>query len=820
MPHTVTVLPPPLARKRQVVPAFVFKVLPTEKWPDVTAPVPPDEAPQVRYLPNVKVQDISRRAGPIPGSATIYYEFNKVLGPKFGWPTRVEHVMGFNATGLYVLNPDDRVIIAVPDGRGNLVALMDGYCQVPQADLNERSEMVSIRVVDRTFRAWDKPVGGMWIRDSNMPPPPDPENPLPDDQDPNLFVHQTTWPVHFNPGDEANMDPDKIVVDDVEEESPPLFHKPGLLIVQYCRVFYRRQLMDQAPLPAKWNLPEAVRYLLVTCNTNQDHIIHEHLLKYIMHILVRRYPTKPDVPINLDDPQTYTEVPLPCPDVELTGDSWPQAVERLIAPHGFQLTFRLEIIADTGAVVYKAYIKDLKNPDATRQFWFNRAGLPLLPEQNNVQDVKIARDSAKIVNVFVGDTQQIEVEASYICYPLWNIRKPPTANPDIEHMDLFKKSSKDFYKNSFDETFGTPPVPMMASYNCVKYRRFGACEDGGRYYDPYRQEGDPGDIDMQEALPEHFDFGKVFDLEDWKLGDQTRKFVFMKRKVLPRLFRAIQDTDGNPDIDYRPPELWVSTDYPWVGATPEPEQFGGLYRPGPWNPKKDQHWVKITRGGWKLLDEGIGFEVTCEDPNAWEAFEKGAASASGWADAPACLNSGKLRLVNSFAKPDESNPVLIFRLTCVVRIDRNILSVKAARTAGSPTRFEVERREDLRDKYFRRYVSMFSHLTADLTKDTIFQDDEKRAKAIVDARRDAAEACRFAGTAGIGRIQRAFDLGDQVSHVLGRGIDLNSRAGLALGELPRYPTIVAVDLKFGEANGTVYQLEDLRADGIGGFKEK
>lgn len=282
-----------------------------------------------------------------------------------------------------------------------------------------------------------------------------------------------------------------------------------------------------------------------------------------------------------------------------------------------------------------------------------------------------------------------------------------------------------------------------------------------------------------------------------------RTYVSRRRRPLGKL--VSKDAEG----EFRDPELWVANNY--------------LTRsPGVWKPDlapvfgttKGGDWQRVTKGGWRLMDDMLGIELTMPDPRNWTICDAPFTPQTPSVPAP----DGKLSVPDALnaAWATQAHPGggrFLFRLTVVFEGDHD-LDAEAKRRPASPTRFTITRYDDSRDRFEKHIVSKHSHIAAaqGVTIDQTGIDHTKEAMAHAAARRRANEAAAFAGSLTIGYFTDAYQVGDKLSKIIGREIDLAVNAGREQKEAPIYPVIVGVDRNFEPVQTMVFEYQDFRAE--------
>jgi hypothetical protein len=228
--------------------------------------------------------------------------------------------------------------------------------------------------------------------------------------------------------------------------------------------------------------------------------------------------------------------------------------------------------------------------------------------------------------------------------------------------------------------------------------------------------------------------------------------------------------------------LSISTDY----SGPQPSVWNGT---GTWQP---------VNGGFALLRDRLGIWINVTNPNGWAI---GPSYVSG-----APYPSGVVRGVEDQALSGRRRFAL--RLTCVIEGD-NLLSATAARRPSSPTKFQVLRRIDARDRYFKHLIapnSEFNSTTAFVTD----RDDSQEAQAEANSRRLTAEAGEVAGSVTIPRFTAAYRVGDRIRAIQGRGLSLRTNAGAPTQEGEVFPAVVGLTWNFEGKQQTTLHLSDER----------
>ncbi|WP_165072133.1 hypothetical protein [Paludisphaera rhizosphaerae] len=507
--------------------------------------------------------------------------------------------------------------------------------------------------------------------------------------------------------------------------------------------------MVKSPDPRKyWTLGDAVRYILRAYN-DEDWIANPDFAG-LVELLESRKPHS-DGAYDPDDSSTYDAEPIVVRDFDASNMPWPEALAGLLSLHGFGFRWTLETedgAPKNGLAVYRL---DAADPNAAKPVDLDKAGNPLDPARNNAWRFTLSRDSNAIVNAFELDVPPRRVEASFVL-------------------------ALGFIPLDGDEASGTRQSYLLSNLALPgtnaeareAYRLYVADEDGSGHWNLTTEawvEGEP--LDLSELFP--------FDE-----GSEDVTYVVRRRPGTSTLFSV--DDAGNP----RKVQLALSRDY--AGACPAVWDGTGKWQP--------------IRSGWKLLDDRLGIIVSCEDPEAW-----GIGEYSG--DDPQ-EPSKTLRGITSQCNPAAPNTRFYLRLTTVIESDRSPVW-SAAKRAASPTTFERRRRVDAQDHFRQDTVSKWSAFAAEGdagSTDVDARDDTGEALALASQLRAAHETAPLIGTIMIPGLSTAFDVGDRISQIRGRDVDLRRNAAAGEGEAPTYPRVVALSWTFADGQATAVSFTD------------
>lgn len=565
----------------------------------------------------------------------------------------------------------------------------------------------------------------------------------PDDPEANVA---TDLPIRFNPDGRGNASPADHDSTGSPEGGDPFTYP----------VFMDEDTADPDHPPRYWTLDMAFRYLVAAGHTNDPAWTKWPAVSAWDDYLKAWEPASlEDGELALfffdpADPTTYNKTDILVPDVDISGMPWPMALARLIEPHGMGIVWKLgyepggEGEHDTPVTYLDLFRRDA--PVNVKALYFQPAGQPLDPALTNVGSMSLSRDVAGLateVGVLTGPTRY---EVSLVLAPGFAIA---AADASDANLPKWERGS------------------TAGGADSVKYRRFIFAEDGAPYWDFALAALVEGNATSLASI--------LADPDDPVAPED--QYVRRPRPPIGELISI--DPAGNR----LRAELWISTDY---DAEEDPD--GGT-------------WQKVS-GGWKLLDDRIGVQLTMDEPDNWNVGK------STDANAP-YGKQGKVRVVKSLASPDAANPRFYLRLTCVIEGDRDLRVVAEDRGVG-PSAFTIRRTVDCRDKFWREVIHASSHLNSE-DENVVARDDTDAARAYAFAQQRQTELARFAGSVTIPRLTLAYSVGDKVAGVAGRNMSLQSNVGGSEGEGPVFPTVVGLDFMFEGGQQTIIHLSDERS---------
>jgi hypothetical protein len=496
-----------------------------------------------------------------------------------------------------------------------------------------------------------------------------------------------------------------------------------------------------------WTLSDAVRYIFAVYNDAEW--IPDPDFEDLVELLDSRVPKEGGV-YDPDDPDTNDADPIVVRDFDASNRPWPEALADLLSLHGFgfRWTFGLGDSSPSNGV--EIYRLDADGSHAAKVVDLDKAGSALDPAKNTAWRFTLSRDGNAIVNAFELDVPTRRVEASFVLA--------------LGYIPLEGDETASDRTNYLLANLALPGTNAQAR---DAYRLYVADEDGSGHWDLTSEEWVEGEpLDLSTIFPPTDD------------GDVT--YVVRRRPGSATLFT--KDDKGKP----RKVQLAVSRDY--SGASPAVWDGTG-------------HWQPI-KSGWTLLEDRLGIRVECEDPESWAIGD--------YAGDDPQEQSKTLRGITSQANPSAPNTRFYLRLTTVVDSDRSPVW-SAARRQASPTKFERRRRVDAQDHFRMDTVSQWSAYAGDVDadgEDVDVRDDTGEALALASQLRSAHETPPLVGSIVIPGISTAFAIGDRVSRIRGRDVDLRRNAGAAQGEAPNYPRVVGVSITLGEGQATSIAFTD------------
>lgn len=449
--------------------------------------------------------------------------------------------------------------------------------------------------------------------------------------------------------------------------------------------------------------------------------------------------------LDLADPSTYASEPIEVPDYPATGKAWPNVVEDLLRPNGFGMAFRLE---GDGAGLPSTTLDLFRLQDSSPAVVKD---LYLQTRGSTLDPAQTNMGAAQLARDMAGVANAYAVESQLVRYEASFILAPgfPIAAAD----SASAASLTAFNLND----------PAFSATNHDKYRLYVFDETGEGHWS-WSSSAIVTTVPSLDALLAG--------------NDPIDPQPYAKRRRIPlgELFSL------DPNRKPLRAQLSISTDY--AGA--QPAIWDGT---GTW---------QTIHSGFELLRDRLGIWINVANPNGW------AIGPSSAANAP--YPSGVVRGVES--QTGAVGPKFTLRLTCVIEGDQTIAAT-ADRRPSSPTTYQVLRRVDARDRYFKHMIAPRSEFNTTGSFVTA-RDDTQEAQAEADARRLAGESGEVHGSVTIPRFTDAYRVGDRIRSIQGRNLSLRTNAGAPEEEGEVYPAVVGLTWDFDGKQHTILHLSDQR----------
>ncbi len=432
-------------------------------------------------------------------------------------------------------------------------------------------------------------------------------------------------------------------------------------------------------------------------------------------------------------------------DFDATNMPWPEALEQQLGYAGFALRF-VTGQDDSGDPRHtlEIYRKDAAGADSDRELALPQRGDILDPSRCNVSGLHLSRDCGSIVNAITLETRPRRVELSVVLACGFE----PSAG------DESAANRAQYLRANLGGSSGVARA---------KYRYYVADEAGDGHWDFESSSWKTDVLDLASIFPDDDD------------GNPT--YV---RRLRPGSYTLI-----STDTSDRPMRAQLSLSRDYAGKSPAIWDGSGSWQP--------------IGGGWRLLEDRLGIEITAEDPESW--------SIGSYSGPNPQEPSQTVRGVTSQANPSGANTRFYLRLTTVIDDDLMLTAAIDARRA-SPTRFTRRRRADARDHFRMETIAAHSQFN-NSDEDIIVRDDTKNALAHARQLRAAHEFPPLVGSVTIPSIVSSFRVGDRISRINGRDLSFRTNYGADQGEPAAFPSIVAVNWNFAAGRQeTVLQLAD------------
>ena len=629
------------------------------------------------FLPNIWCEQIQYKEGIEPPAARFSYILDEVAAGQFGWPSQFEQIWPLtSAPSAYVVGNDDELVVLalLPDGTTRV--LFHGFARIPQTDISPANQGVTFVAVGVAILCWNIPVGGRIERDAD-----DPQNGS------NV---QTDLPVRFNPagtgtraigGYLPNCTPDGYDVGENGTAPYPVFLDSSI---------------DRSPDPRTfWGLSKAVRYLLANWNSaTSGSLIANPDFGMLDALLQNRRPLSGAEFFDASNAATYQTDHNRIRDYDATNRPWPEVVAELLGFYGFGMRWVCATDGDGEPYDYlDIYRKDAAGPADPKPIYLPETGSDVASAPVNVARLHAGFDYQSVANSFFVETAPARYEVSVILAPGYQ----PQAG------DGLAANRVQFRKSALDGASATAATR-------AKYRFYIADECGDGHWSLADGEWitDPIDFSSVFQLPNSSSSGgsnsKNSSNSGGKNGNDPPSYV--------RRYRPGRNTLFSKDLNNKPllAQLAVSRDY------------AGPDGPCIWDTVSGT-WQQID-GGWTLMEDRLGIEVTVDDPEMWNIGKPPAGAA---AQEP----TGVLHGITSMSNPStavESEKMFWLRLTTVIEADYGI-EATATRRDASPMAATVLRRVDARDHFHKDVVDASSAFNATPGTDVIVQDDSDAALA-------------------------------------------------------------------------------------------
>ncbi len=694
------------------------------------------------FLSNVHCDQIQYKEGLDPPAAHFSYLLDERAATVNGWPTQFDEIWPLSV-------PPSPYTVANDDELVVLALLLDGTTRVLFHGF--------ARVPETNLAPGRQRVSfvavGVAIQCWNTPIGGRVER---DADDPQSGENvQTDLPVRFNPaglsgraigGYLPNCTPDGYDVGEGEASPYPVFLDPNI---------------DRMPDPRTfWGLSKTVRYLLANWNMGSSASkVANPDFGLLKALLENRRPLDGAEFFDPTNPGSYQTDHNRIRDYDASNKPWPEVVSELLGFYGFGMRWACA----TGASgepndSIELYRKDASGPTDPKQIYLPEAGSDLEDVLANVSTMRAAFDFHSVANAFFIETAPKRYEISVILAPGF---EPQSGDGTAANRVTFRKSALD--------------ASNASAATRAKYRFYIADECGDGHWS----------LAQSQWLDESLDLSSVFASDD---GDSGDKPTYVRR------YRPGRNTLFSKDLNNKPlkAQLAISRDY--AGADP----------PCVWDTVSGT-WQQID-GGWSLMRDRLGIEVTADDPEIWNI---GKPPAGTTAQEP----TGVLHGITSICNPSTTTHAQMkfyLRLTTVIEGDFGI-DATASRRDASPELSTIMRRVDARDHFHYDVVGGSSAFSLSPGDDDVVQDDSDAALAHACQLRTAHEFPPLAAAVTIPTFVDYIQVGDRISEISGRDVSLVTNAGTEQGEAPSYPFVVGLTWDFrGEEQSTTLQLADRR----------
>jgi hypothetical protein len=499
-----------------------------------------------------------------------------------------------------------------------------------------------------------------------------------------------------------------------------------------------------------WYISDSLLYLLALPNPGDDYIAWPSS-DTITDLLETLAPPPGSTTFN---PQTAVPSDCVIRDYDATDKTLPEVMADLLGYAGFLMTWQLGADGDDNPETsLRFYRRDGAATGPIKSVYLDVPGASLAAGSlNNASHLHLTRDTNHVVNAWRVETAQQRAEISVILAPLFE----PTAS------DAQAANRSQF--NSANLTNATATTRR-------KYRWYGADECGDGHWNMLEGEWSVQPLDLATVFP-NTDANIKSYCTRYRPGSNT----LIATDSDDRPLRAV--------LEYYAPAASTYSSDPYV----QTEQGAS-------------GWLTI-KNGWRLLDDRLGIEVTVPDPEEWT---------TGNPKLP------KIAGISQVATAGTNNwQPFTLRLTTTIESDLRI-DARAPKRIASPTQFARWRSADAADHF--QYTTItpgsINYPTAggDGTNPVVVRDDTAAATTHAQQLRSSHEMPPLAGSVTLPGISVAYSIGDRVSLISGRAINLQTNIGASQGEASVFPWIVGLSWDFeGDRQSTTLVLSDRRTD--------
>jgi hypothetical protein len=730
------------------------------------------EGGRFSIVPNVRCLGIDLREGCDPPTARFCYVTDDILDINLGWPSQFQDLWPMDAGGPYVVRDDDRLVVATPNPDGTPDILFDGFAQVPQVDVSGEGQAVTFTAVNVATRAFDVPISGRTQRDASTAGSADRTG----GSDIRIDL-----PCRFNPAHTGTLGGTggflpNCCNDAFESPAPDGEGTHPVFLDPLC------PFGNLGSGPVYWTVGKAIRYILATNNASQTWVTHPNLIT-LDSSLYGYSPADGHESMGPSDPNSYVTAPVTIRDYDATNKPWPRVVSDLLGYAGFFMRWETGSGSDGLPETFlRIYRRDEFSFSPKKRVYLDQ-GVVVGESPNNLAGIRLARASDQIVNAFKVETGQRQVEISIVILPLF---QPTPGDEAPASRGNFAVSNR---------TASTSATVRR------KYRWYGADELGEGHYGI----ADDG-TGVWRTTPCDFRVGTAADAPYLFPADDNGDTTFVYRYRPGHRTLISRDSTGRPLKATLQMLLPRSKDKGPV-ATKDPALIDVTQDVL----AKDFRLFDIP-DGWRLLPDRLGIEVTVDDPEQWATGESSDGTnpklmhiqGISWWSNPGLAKTADGPTFGAI-------PLLI--LTTVVDDDL-MLNVEATPRFVSPTRFARWRVIDARDHFRHTSVDPGSRYYRGNGQDpAVVRDDTDVAQAHANQLRSKHEFPHVTGTLTIPYITPYYNVGDQISRISGRGVNLQSNIGVGSGEEPVFPWVVGISWGFeNDRQTTTLILSDKRAD--------